>query len=135
MSVRRIRKASTWPYNAQTVDLLRHEPEVGFEEACDCGAIPGIPSRIELGRATDSGPTRTTSDLKSFIRHFAFAGRVSVIRLVVPPARANDTFPRFLFWARHGDEGLKSVGSCGKKGFDPTVDASVEDIEGEGTAG
>ena len=58
---------------------------------------------------------------------------------VVPPARANDTFPRFVyfgqFWARPGDEGLKSVGSCGELGSDPTVDASVEDIEREGTAG
>jgi hypothetical protein len=93
------------------------------------------PSRIELGTATDSGPPAQPSDLKLFIRDFAFAGRVSVIRLAVPPARANNLPALGLFWARHGDEGLKSVGSCGELSFDPTVDASVEDIEREGTAG
>jgi hypothetical protein len=33
------------------------------------------------------------------------------------------------------DEGLRSVGRRGELGFDPTVDASVEDIEREGAAG
>ena len=102
----------------------------------DCGAITGIPSRIEFGRATDSSPTRTTLRVEVIYHTFAFAERLSVIRLVVPPARANKHLPALcLFWARHGDEGLKSVGSHGELGFDPTVDASVEDIEREGTAG
>jgi hypothetical protein len=37
--------------------------------------------------------------------------------------------------AGHGGEGLKSVASRGELGFDPTVDASVEDVEREGAAG
>jgi GNAT superfamily N-acetyltransferase len=36
---------------------------------------------------------------------------------------------------RHAHGGLKSVGRRGKLGFDPTVDASIEDVERERTAG
>ena len=91
----------------------RREPDVHiwFEEAYDCGAIPGMPSRIELGRATDSGPTRTTLRFEVAYQTFCFC----------PPRSAPGE--------------LKSFGSCGELRSDPTVDAGVEDIEREGTAG
>ena len=46
-----------------------------------------------------------------------------------------DNCLRLVYSGGPGDEGLKSVGCCGELGSDPTFDASIEDIEREGTAG
>jgi hypothetical protein len=75
------------------------------------------------------------SDLRAFITHFAFAERLSVIRLVVPRPEPIAPSRDLSMLGETWDEGLKSVGSHGKLGFDPTVDANVEDIEREGTTG
>ena len=65
--------------------------------------------------------------LAASLPHFALPNEATLF--------AYNTFPRLSTLSGHADEQLKSVASRGELGFDPTVDASVEDIEREGAAG
>src|ERR1700693_5844686 len=60
---------------------------------------PGYTVQNRIGKSNRLGPYPHNLQSEVVIRHFAFAGRVSVIRLVVPRPEPI-TFPRFVYSGR-----------------------------------